>query len=74
MTLGQYRTGSTQSNDNKDVTGIRQQAANWIDWLENYSQRDNLPVEAKRLIAIAQTRIEEAAMWAVKAVTKGPRE
>lgn len=74
-TLGQYRVGVDFNPDNnKDVTAIKGTAANWIDFLDQFAQRDGVPPEAKRLLAHAATVVEDAAMWSVKAITKRPRE
>jgi hypothetical protein len=51
---------------NPDVEDIKKRAADCIDWCEP-DQTDS--AEVKRLCALAQTAFEEAAMWAVKAVT-----
>jgi hypothetical protein len=54
-----------------NVHFIKEESAKLINLLEGYKndERNNLDGEAMRLIAIAQTSFEEAAMWAVKAVT-----
>lgn len=55
-----------------NVYALKSQSAKLIDILEEYKNdpRNEIDGEAVRLIATAQTKIEEAAMWAVKAVTK----
>lgn len=72
-TLGQYRVFSNPPSENKDVQAIHNGAAQWIDFLDQFAQRDNIPAEAKRLLAKAADYVEVAAMISAKAVTKGPR-
>lgn len=78
MTKGEYRVGINFNPSNEDVVGqIKRAAADLIDLI------DGIPVpavdstesaihsnEVGRLKALAQTEIESAAMWAVKAATK----
>jgi hypothetical protein len=79
MTRGEYRVG-INFNPSGDhlVTNIKAAAARLIDMI------DGIPVlgaeteaqlvrsaEVARLKALAMTEIESAAMWAVKAATKG---
>lgn len=73
MTKGEYRVGT---NFNPSASGmvdqIKSRAAELIDLIDSIpsdreTERGN---EAGRLKAIAQTEIESAAMWAVKAATK----
>lgn len=70
-TKGEYRVGITFNPSASDVVAqIKQSAAALIDMIEE------IPVdipEAGRLKALAQTAVEEAAMWAVKAATKRPQ-
>ena len=77
MSKGEYRVGVTfnPSNNNK-VQEIKLHAANLIDLIEGIPQHPLLGCDAEimRLKALAQTAVEEAAMWAVKAATKGPIE
>lgn len=82
MTKGEYRVGITFNPSNDDmVAKIKRAAADLIDLI------DSIPLlgaeteaqllrsaEVARLKALAQTAIEEGAMWAVKAATKGPME
>lgn len=82
MTKGEYRVGITFNPSNDDtVAKIERAAADLIDLI------DSIPLlgaeteaqllrsaEVARLKAIAQTAIEDGAMWAVKAATKGPME
>ena len=69
MTLGEYRVGiDFNPGKNPDVDAIKRDAADLIDLVDDLDVGDN--EEAARLKALAMTRIEEAAMWAVKAITK----
>jgi len=72
MTLGEYRVGITfNPSSNVHVDEIKRRAADLIDYLNDWNSGDN--TESSRLISLAMTHIEDAAMWGVKAVTKGPR-
>ena len=68
MTKGEYRVGISFNPSNDDMVGkIKRVAADLIDLIET------IPVDVEeriRLKALAQTHIEDAAMWAVKAATK----
>ena len=65
MTLGQLRVRvAFNPSGNRYVDRIKADAASMIDYIEN-----NLKVKEPRLAALAQTAIEEGAMWAVKAAT-----
>ena len=67
MTEGEYRVGvSFNPSNNPTVDEIKASAAKLIDLTAEHGKDD-------RCIALAQTAFEEAAMWAVKAVTKQPR-
>lgn len=73
MTKGEYRVGIDFNPSNDDTVGrIKRAAADLIDFVEGI--RDGEPgehaMEVRRLKALAQTHIEDAAMWAVKAATK----
>jgi hypothetical protein len=78
MTKGEYRVGITFNPSNDDMVGrIKRAAADLIDLIESIpgtqtSVGDVHGREVSRLKALAQTEIESAAMWAVKAATKGP--
>ena len=76
MTKGEYRVGITfNPSANEMVDTIKRQAADMIDLIERIpgsEMRDIRGSEVGRLKALAQTAIEEGAMWAVKAATKGP--
>ena len=77
QTKGEYRVGISfnPSGDDK-VSQIKRQAADLIDLIDTIpSDRDSEEGnERGRLKALAQTEIESAAMWAVKAATKKARE
>ena len=73
-TLGEQRVRvSFNPSGNTEVNDIKRRAADCIDWCEDHKQRDatkSLNVsEVNRMLALAQTAFEEAAMWAVKSVT-----
>ena len=73
MTKGEKRVGLTFNPSGDDTVAlIKSQAAALIDLIEEIpSDRDSaLGNEKGRLKALAQTEIESAAMWAVKAATK----
>lgn len=73
-TLGQNRVRIDFNPSDDDKVGqCKKKTAELIDFLEAERQSgengQTTPGEKARLIAIAQTAYEEAAMWAVKAVT-----
>jgi hypothetical protein len=69
MTLGEYRVGiSFIPSPNPLVDEIKKRAAELIDLCATIPGGD----EVRRLVALAQTHIEDAAMWGVQAATKGP--
>lgn len=75
MTKGEYRVGiSFNPSANGVVDKIKSAAADLIDLVETIEASDKTNtgqvVEVMRLKALAQTHIEDAAMWAVKAATK----
>ena len=76
QTKGEYRVGTTfNPSASGMVDEIKRNAADLIDLIDTIpsdrdSERGN---EAGRLKALAQTEIESAAMWAVKAATKQDR-
>lgn len=87
MTKGEYRVGINFNPSGDDKVGkVKRAAADLIDLIETIpvpEWPDDLTVEGdirmdmwdnevRRLRALAQTAVEEAAMWAVKAATKGP--
>lgn len=68
MTKGEYRVGIAFNPSNDDLVGqIKRQAADLIDLIESIPSGSG---ERARLKALAQTEVESAAMWAVKAATK----
>lgn len=53
------------------IQSIRERGASWIDALEDLKTWPNmLSWEQARLYALAQTTVEEAVMWSIKALTK----
>lgn len=72
MAKGEYRVGINFNPSNNDtVSKIKQMAAEMIDLVEEINAHADGPhTEVMRLKSIAQTHIEDAAMWAVKAATK----
>lgn len=81
MTKGEYRVGIS-FNPSKDdtVMCIKRAAADLIDLIEAVGMEGVAPggvasnPEVIRLKSLAQTAIEDGAMWAVKAATKGPMQ
>ena len=77
QTKGEYRVGTTfKPSASGLVDEIKRKAADLIDLIDSIpsdrdSERGN---EAGRLKALAQTAVEDGAMWAVKAATKRERE
>jgi len=73
QTKGEYRVGITFNPSASGIVDeIKRKAADLIDLIESIqsdrsSERGN---EVGRLKALAQTEVEAAAMWAVKAATK----
>lgn len=68
MTEGEYRVGITfNPSGDKAVNHIKKTVAELIDYIEKTGKN-------KRCTAIAQTELESAAMWAVKSVTKKPKD
>lgn len=73
MTKGEYRVGIDFNPSGDDLVGqIKRRAADLIDLIDQISDVPAGP-EVGRLQALAQTAIEDGAMWAVKAATKRPR-
>ena len=71
MTKGEYRVGvDFNPSEATSVDMLKQATAELIDGLQSIV---DLGDEAGRCAAIAQTKFEDAAMWAVKALTKPPR-
>lgn len=70
---GAYRVGvDFNPSGNDKVTQIKQATAELIDMCNDIF--DDGDPEIARLKAHAQTQYEDAAMWAVKAVTKKKKE
>ena len=72
-TKGEYRVGINFNPSADDTVGrIKSMASALIDFIDGIpSDRDTMRGnEVGRLKALAQTEIESAAMWAVKAATK----
>ena len=75
MTKGEYRVGITFNPSNDDMVGkIKRAAADLIDLIEGIRPSTGADEETARLKALAMTAIEDGAMWAVKAATKGPMQ
>jgi hypothetical protein len=71
-TKGEYRVGiDFNPSGDANVFLIKRAAADLIDLIESIPA-DAGP-EVGRLKALAQTHIEDGAMWAVKAATKKPQ-
>lgn len=69
-TKGEYRVGITFNPSGDDlVTRLKRAAADLIDLIDTIDPSAAGP-ECLRLKALAQSAIEEGAMWAVKAATK----
>lgn len=67
MSLGEDRIRvKFNPSDQSDVDTVKSLSADLIDILDNIGYKSD---EQARLIKIAQTKYEEAAMWAVKALT-----
>lgn len=73
MTNGEYRVG-IDFNPSKSgpVDQIKRLAADMIDLIDSLDDGAHL-FEVARLKNLATTSIEQGAMWAVKAATKGKR-
>jgi hypothetical protein len=74
MTKGEYRVGINFNPSADDTVGkIKRMAADLIDLIETIrasGDGHDQVTEVIRLRALAQTAIEDGAMWAVKAATK----
>ena len=69
MSIGEDRVRTKfNPSANGVVDQIKQKTAELIDLCEGCRSVDT-PTEAMRLLSLAQTSYEEAAMWAVKAAT-----
>jgi len=73
LTLGEYRVG-IHFNPSEDslVDKMKVKSAELIDLLQEAKELAKDP-EVLRLISLSQASYEDAAMWAVKAITKQPR-
>jgi hypothetical protein len=71
QSLGERRVRlSFNPSSNAEVDHIKRETAAMIDWLANTSTRPTSSLgEQQRLISLAMDAYEDAAMWAVKAVT-----
>lgn len=79
MTLGEYKVGITfNPSGDENVNAIKQKAAELIDLIDAVRRTSKAAPntgyrgEIERLCALAMTHVEDAAMWGVKAATKGP--
>lgn len=73
LTKGEFRVGiGFNPSGDETVNAITRAAADLIDLVEiiPLGERGEIAGERGRLKALAQTHIEDAAMWAVKAATK----
>ena len=74
MTKGEYRVGIDFNPSASDMVGqIKRKAADLIDLIQEIREDHDghaINPEIGRLKSLAQTSVEEAAMWAVKAATK----
>lgn len=72
FSLGQYRVGTSfNPSNNPVVDDIKAKAAALIDAIDRIQIYSDPPDAVARLKAVAMTEVESAAMWAVKAATKG---
>lgn len=73
MSIGEDRVRiKFNPSDNSLVSQIKQKSAELIDLCEEQKAREPGHLhnaEINRLLSLAQTHFEDAAMWAVKAVT-----
>lgn len=73
QTYGEYLVGlSFNPSGSPEVDMVKQTTADMIDALEELSKSRDTP--GAREASIAITNFEQAAMWAVKAFTKQPRD
>lgn len=71
MSLGEDRVRMKfNPSDDSKVSQIKQKTAELIDLCEELRHDEGSP-EKNRLLALAQTHYEDAAMWATKAATIG---
>lgn len=70
MSLGEDRIRiKFNPSDKSDVYVIKAKTAELIDLLDRLRNKGSADGEHQRLWSLAQTHYEDAAMWAVKAVT-----
>lgn len=70
MSLGEDRVRIKFNPSNNDkVFMLKTRAAEFIDCCESLRNESSQDGEAQRLWRLAQTSMEEASMWAVKAAT-----
>lgn len=70
QTLGQQRVRAAfNPTSSFDVDKIKEMAADFIDFVSSVQASKTPGGENARLAALAQTHIEDAAMWAVKLAT-----
>lgn len=75
QTLGEYRVGiSFNPSGNPLVDEIKRKAEDLIDLILDMPSDEGNAATIYHLQARAAERVEEAAMWAVKAATKPERE
>jgi len=78
ISKGEYRVGISFNPSADDMVGkIKRASADLIDLIEAIDADSMDPLrdaERKRLKSLAQTHVEDAAMWAVKAATKPARQ
>ena len=68
ITEGQYRVGiDFNPSGDPDVIYVKQSVADLIDYIHNCGKDG-------RCSSIACSELESAAMWAVKSITKKPKE
>lgn len=71
MNKGEYRVGiNFNPSGDSAVDFIKAKAASLINDIDGIHNEVGDPDEIARLKELAMTAVEEAAMWAVKAVTK----
>ena len=70
-TIGEYRVGVPFAPGNHHVDNVKLKAAELIDEMQKIVQAGGL---GAREAAIAATEFESGCMWAVKAITKPPRD
>ena len=70
LTLGEKRVRTSFNvSASSEVDTIKQDTAKLIDRVKSLEGNGTISGEKARLISLAMTAYEEAAMWAVKAVT-----